>query len=225
MFWIVVLTVVGIYYAFILFSNRYVNLFDIEMYFAPPGVGKTVFLNKLAYKYRKSWHIYSTSNDVTGEYIDPSSLGKFVFSRKENNLLLIDESSILFNNRNYKTFGDDLRRFFKLHRHMHLKIIMASQDFEDVDKTIRKLTTRYYMLDRFCGLWVRARRIRKILTLTTAQGSEAGTITDSYEYMPLLSRGSRQYAFLPKWVGKTDSFNIDMLGGLPELSDYRKRGG
>lgn len=221
MFWYFVLVLIGVFFFLSWWASKYDNPYYVAMFFAPTGVGKSMFLNKEGHSHsNRGWIVYSTSKDVSGIYINPKDLGKFQFPNTQDNLLLIDEASILFNNRDYKSFGKELRAFFKLHRKMHLRIFLASQDFEDVDITLRRLTTKYYLLDRFLGIFVRARKIRKVITLTQAQGSESGTITDSYEYESALRRGSRMYCFLPYWVKRVDSYSMSVCDNLPTMEQF-----
>lgn len=211
---------VVLYFVLILISNKYYNPYFIECLFAPPGVGKTIVLSKLGYQHKKKkWEVFSTDSNLGYKFIPPEKLGKFVFDKSKDNLLLIDEVSILYNNRNYKTFSKELITFFKKHRHQHVKIIMASQDYADMDKVIRKLCTRYYILDRFCGLWVRGRRVKKNIALTQAMGEQCGTIAEEYVYDSFWSRGSRVYAFLPRWINTVDSYDLEGFEGLPLVDD------
>lgn len=197
-----------LYLCLIIYANKFYNPFDISMYFAPPGVGKTTFLNKLSAKYASDgWVVYSTSEDVLGQFIDVDDIYITDFKSNQKSLLIIDEASIIYNNRDFKTnFNRDSRGWWKLHRHHKVKVIMASQDYEDVDKLLRKLTTNYYLLSRFLGLWIIARKVEKGIVLTTPVGEQSGTFADGYKFKPLISRGAFQVCYLPYWIKKFDSY-------------------
>ena len=51
-------------------------------------------------------------------------------------------------NREYKTFSKDLRDFFILHRHLNCDIIYVTQNFENVDKKIRDLTSELWYMQK-----------------------------------------------------------------------------
>lgn len=123
----------------------------ISCYFGVPGCGKSTLLTKLVRDNLKKSknpinrlfkryydHIYSINICIDGAIpITWDDLKKYRF---ENSLLVIDEITMLADNREFKTFPKDIRDFFILHRHMGLDIIYATQNYEKVDKVIRDLT-------------------------------------------------------------------------------------
>lgn len=220
MIWWIIFGIIGFAFIFNLWSAKYINKYDCELYFAPPGTGKSVMLRKMADKMAKEgWRVYSTDKNLCDRYIPHDRLCHMKFDNKYDNCLLIDEASVIFNSRNFKDFKGGMIAWWKKHRHMKLKIIMASQSYNDVDKIIRNLTDRYYLLDRFFGVFVVAKRIRKDIALTEAVGEQGGTIADQYKFEPLLSRKSRIVAFLPYWVNKFNSYDTDGFEDLPYVDD------
>ena len=110
------------YYA-VKFRNPYKLLF----YFGNKGCGKSTMLAKQAQKHiQKGWFVYSTTHISGTRLIEPKNIGKFNFPSRS--LLLIDEMGLLYNNRNYKSFPDEAREFFKLQRHNEVKVICCSHD-------------------------------------------------------------------------------------------------
>lgn len=209
-----------IFIIFTLWSNRYYSPYDMTMVFASPGVGKTLYLNKLAFKYEKlGWRVFTTCEDVHGIYIPPKDVAKFRFDG-DYNLLLIDEAATLYHSRDFKNnFSKDDRKWWKEFRHMHLKVILASQNYEDVDKVLKVLCTNYYLLVRFAGIFIVAKRIRKSVSLSDPIGEQAGSIVDSYDFEPFYRRGSRDWTFMPYWVHKFDSYSQRDLE-LPTYEEY-----
>lgn len=202
------------------YSNRFYNEFDCEMYFAPPGVGKTLTLAHLEHTLTKrGWRTYSTDENIGTRHVKPEMLGKVRFDPEYKNALIVDEASLLWHNRNYKTFSEDLKVFFKKHRHEKVKIILASQSFSDVDKVIRQVCDRYYLLERRFGLWVVAKRIRKEIALTEAIGEQGGTIAEQYIFEPLTAYHSRFYTYIPKWCKRVNSFELTGFEHLPLVDD------
>lgn len=79
--------------------------------------------------------------------LDLSTVGMFAY---KNSLILIDESVLLADSRDYKKLDKDLMMFFKQHRKYHSDIILASQGYKDMDLRIRDL----YEQVLYCERWL-----------------------------------------------------------------------
>ena len=77
--------------------------------------------------------------------IDKSDLEKYKF---KNCLILWDEITMDADNREFKSFSKNLRDFFILHRHLGCDIIYATQNFENVDKKVRDLTSELWYMSK-----------------------------------------------------------------------------
>ena len=193
----------------------------ISLLFGTPRCGKTTTLAYFAHRAlarktlvcgRGAWrvslgdfapyqHIYSTFpiRDELGEIrqLDCSKLGK---TQIENSLILIDEVSLIFDSRDYKTFPKDAKRFFALHGHGKNDILIASQGFEDCDKRVRNLAENLLYIERF-GRFSRIRPIQKKWSIN-------GDIVEGYILCPPLSS---KYINRSKYYKMFDSYE------LPEL--------
>lgn len=132
----------------------------IKCYFGVPGVGKSTILAREYRKNRRRYdHIYTINVQLEGvEMISMHDLEKYKF---KNTLILWDEITMDADNRSFKTFSQDLRDFFILHRHLGCDIIYATQNFENVDKKVRDLT---------CELWYMSKSVIPLLkNFTTAK--------------------------------------------------------
>lgn len=132
----------------------------IKCYFGVPGCGKSTILVKEYRKNRKHYkNIYTINITIKGiERIEREYLEKYRF---ENSLILWDEITMDADNRSFKTFSNELRDFFILHRHLGCDIIYVTQNFENVDKKIRDLTSE---------LWYMSKSVVPLLTgFTTAK--------------------------------------------------------
>ena len=132
----------------------------IKCYFGVPGVGKSTILAKEYKKNKKKYdNIYTINLQLKNvEKIKFEDLGKYKFY---NSLILIDEITMDADNREFKNFDKNIRDFFILHRHLKCDIIYATQNFENVDKKIRDLTSE---------LWYMSKSVVPILTeFTTAK--------------------------------------------------------
>ena len=119
----------------------------IKAYFGVPGCGKSTTLVKEYRKNRKKYkHIYTINIDIVGcERITKEDLEKYKFT---DALILWDEITMDADNREFKTFSKDLRDFFILHRHLGCDIIYATQNFENVDKKVRDLTSELWYMSK-----------------------------------------------------------------------------
>jgi len=123
----------------------------IKGYFGVPGVGKSTTLVRIARKEQKKIikrydNIYTINIDIKGcEKITRKELEQYRF---ENALILWDEITMDADNREFKTFSKDLRDFFILHRHLGCDIIYATQNYENVDKKIRDLTSELWYMSK-----------------------------------------------------------------------------
>lgn len=140
----------------------------ITLAFGSPGAGKTTYIARLVQKNKKKGlsfsrkynHIYSNVRIMDVNYFDSKDLGTFHI--EPNSLVIIDEASIEFNNRLYKTMPVNIIRFLKLHRHYGCDIIFFSQDFEDCDITIRRLASKLLYLRSVMNLTI-CRKVRKFV--------------------------------------------------------------
>lgn len=119
----------------------------IKCYFGVPGCGKSTILVREYLKNRKRYdYIYSINIQISGvKMIDKSDLENYKF---KNSLILWDEITMDADNREFKTFSKNLRDFFILHRHFGCDIIYATQNFENVDKKVRDLTSELWYMSK-----------------------------------------------------------------------------
>lgn len=119
----------------------------IKCYFGVPGVGKSTILVKEYKKNKRKYdHIYTINLKIKGvEMISMHDLERYKF---KNTLILWDEITMDADNRSFKTFSHNLRDFFILHRHLGCDIIYATQNFENVDKKVRDLTSELWYMSK-----------------------------------------------------------------------------
>lgn len=119
----------------------------IKCYFGVPGCGKSTILVREYLKNRKRYdYIYTINIQISGvKMIDKSDLETYKF---KNSLILWDEITMDADNREFKSFSKNLRDFFILHRHFGCDIIYATQNFENVDKKVRDLTSELWYMSK-----------------------------------------------------------------------------
>lgn len=193
----------------------------ISLIFGVPRCGKTTLLAYCAERAlarkgiacgRGAWkvslgdfapydHVYSTfpihSERGSVRKLDCSVLGK---KQITNSLLLIDEVSLIFDSRDYKTFPKDAKQFFALHGHGQNDILICSQGWEDCDKRIRNMAENLLYVERV-GRFSRIRPIRKAWSID-------GNITEGFTLCPPLSS---KYIYRPRYYKMFDSYELPPL--------------
>ncbi len=195
---------------------KYRNPYKLYMVFGNKGSGKTTLMTKLALQHlKKGWKVYS-DREIPGCYLfKTDDFGKFRFP--ENSLILIDEVGLVWDNRNFKSFPEHVKRYFKYQRQYRNKVYLFSQSF-DVDKKIRDLTDHLYIVQNYFNVFSVARRVTKRITVVHADRSAAGEskIVDDYNIDSLLFflAGTVRVTYIPHWVRYFKSFDPPALADL-----------
>lgn len=191
---------------FMYWAFRFRNLYKTIFIFGKKGAGKSTYLCKIAQKHlKKGWNVVSTT-EIPGCYlIDYKDIGKI--DLPENTLLLVDEVSLVWGNRDWKNFDKDLQYFIRCHRHLRIKVVMASQSF-DVDRIIRDCCDKMYMLVNVCGCLTIGKEIKRKLTVVKPSENAESRIADELVISsPLLFfLGAREFIWVPRWRKYFDSF-------------------
>ena len=143
----IVIVILAIFFLWIIIGNlrqKSGNSFDV--YFGVPGSGKTTIAADLTRKALKRKRRVLSNVNIKGAYeVEKSDIGHYMIN---DCLLLLDEAGVDYNNRNFKKFSDEEVYFFKYHRHYNVDIAIFSQGYDDMDKKLRTLATRYYIVKR-----------------------------------------------------------------------------
>ena len=127
----------------------------INLYFGKPGAGKTTLLAAFALKEQnkilsgKSRYKYIYSNiklNIPGVIWLPRCSLVFGIYNVCDSLVLIDEATLIFDSRDFKSFSQAFKEFFLLHRHYNLDVCVFCQQYDGVDKKIRDITSNVYMI-------------------------------------------------------------------------------
>ena len=110
-------------------------------------------------------------------------------------LMLIDEVQLFADSRNFKSFGDNLKYFFSMHRHYRTDIVLCSQSYGAVDARIRSLLHRLYYIDSL-GKFIRCREIIPYFDVH-------GKIDEGADYA---SGFNTKYFFAPRMYKYNDTF-------------------
>ncbi len=126
----------------IFFDHRDIALFEptIRIWFGVPGSGKTSVGAWIAKKSIKHHYKVLSNVQINGTYkLDENDLGKYDMSFDGDGCHVIyDEATINgLDNRQFKSFANSEKpRYFSIHRHMHNRVDVFSQDY-DVDLKVK----------------------------------------------------------------------------------------
>ena len=128
--------------------------------FGLPGSGKSTFLawcasralsskpikiGSLSLSTNKTYNKIYSNFPISGCY--PLNFDLLGISEYSDCLILIDEISLLADSRNFKTFSDNCKLFFTMHRHWNVDIIWCGQSYLDCDVKIRRITEQLMFIE------------------------------------------------------------------------------
>lgn len=112
------------------------------------GAGKSAYSVKLARKALKQGRAVYSTDYIQGCYKFDV---EWLLDQKcpEGSLLIIDESALKFNSREFSKISKNVLAYFKKCRHFRNDVVLISQTFSDTDKQIREISTRVLFLRKF----------------------------------------------------------------------------
>ena len=196
-------------------TRRYINPYRLYLVFGKKGSGKSTYLVKLALRYvKKGWTVYTNMTDlnIPGVRIfNIDDLGDFVPC--SDSVLLLDEVGMVWDARNFKNFKPSVRDFFKLQRHYHCIVYMASQTF-DVDKKLRDLCDGMFLHANVARVFSMGKRISKNITLTEPSADAESRIAETLAFNPFWNW---TLTLIPRYSKYFDSHIIPDLPELPYM--------
>lgn len=176
------------------------------------GAGKSTLMTKISIMaFRKGIKVYTTTPIAGAEYFDYKQIGYRKFD--ENSILLIDEVSLIWDNRDWKNMDKHVVEFFRYLRKNRISCYLFSQSF-DIDKKLRDLTDSMYLTSNFMRVWSISRKINKRITVSRPKDNEDGTnkngvLVEDYSFAPIFMPGSIKFTFIPRWRMFFDSFDVE----------------
>lgn len=193
-------------------TRNYVNPYKLIFVFGKKGSGKSTLLTKLAIKYsRKKWSVWTTENiPGTHNIDDPKQIYKMDFPPRS--CILIDEVSLIWDNRDFKSMDKKVVEWFRYQRHHKCRVYFFSQTF-DIDKKLRDLADDMFLVNKYFRVFVIAKHIvRKPVVVHPGPDSPARIDDDMVVDGPLLWLfGGRITAFIPYWSKFFDSHKLPDL--------------
>ena len=137
--------------------------------------------------------------------LDWDSLGVVDYS---NCLILIDEIMMLADSRAWKTYPENIKYFFSMHRHYSVDVVWCSQSYKDCDVRIRNLCEQFLHI-RACGAFT------EVIPIAHLMDVREGSIDDWYELGGL---ASRRFIRRAPYYKMFDTCARKPLQPLPELN-------
>lgn len=185
-------------------AYHYRNIYSLNYFFGKKGAGKSLLMVHYMRKYlRKGFDIYSDipALNIPGvRQIQAKDLE--TFAPTANSVLFLDEVGITFDNRKFKTFSDGARDFFKFQRKYKVIVFMNSQSF-DVDKKIRDLVDKYYLIQSFGNVICMCRPIKRKVALVEATAQGESRVADNLKFAPFWEW---KFIYMPRYFKYFDSF-------------------
>ena len=218
--WAVIGISLFIFYMYWVIRMR--NPYTSILYIGKKGSGKSTLITKLCLQYHKSSCIYYDDHDNkwhkepwkiytnTQVYMpfkvhkfNLKDLGKLV--PEPNSIIICDEINLVWDNRNFKAFAQDIQDFFRLARKLRVKVVMFSQSF-DCDKKIRTLCDEMWLLRNVAGVWSYGKKITKVIDIKEAAMTADSQVVDTLKFESILMPHSRKLTFIPKYIRYFDSY-------------------
>lgn len=184
----------------------------ITCYFGLPGCGKSTMLAKIAYKELKRIRKGKSPYDrvLSNYYIDGCYKVTFEDMQKYNlsrSLILLDEITLDVDSRNFKSFNQQLKEFFILHRHEHIDIVYCSQQYDGVDKKVRDLTHELFYMKKIGNLtWARA--IYRKITIPEDAEIKMGYVFPKIVQFITRPFTNLRFCWRPRYYHMFDSFEV-----------------
>lgn len=197
----------------------------ITCFFGVPGVGKTSMLSKIGIRELKRIAAGRSPYDyvLTNFYLDGACQIDFTDFEKykmSHCLILIDEITMDADNRHFKSFKNEVRDFFILHRHLKVDIIYATQSYDMVDMKIKNLTAELWYMQRsvipFFRNFTYANRIFRKVNIN----ERSAELTNGYRFSNLSERlftSNFKLVFRPFYYKYFNSFDEGVLCSRPVL--------
>lgn len=208
----IILCVILVLTIYVVLTRKYVNPYKLIFIFGKKGSGKSTLLAKLTYRYiKRGWSVYSTeagTGDIA-EWIDPTKIFEYTFP--ERSCILIDEVSLIWDNRDFKKMDKRIIEWFRYQRKHKCRVYFFSQTF-DIDKKLRDLADDMYLVNKhFRVLAVASHMVRKPVVVHPGPDSPARIDDDIIIDGPLLTFfGGKIFAFIPYWAKKFDTLAMNV---------------
>lgn len=199
---------------------KYINPYKLIFYFGKKGSGKSTLLSKIAYEnLKKGKKVYS--QDILSFKIRTKAFHKkellstvpfepiniYNYKFPPGSVVLIDEASLLWSNRDFKKFDKHIVEWFQQQRKYKVTVHLFSVSF-DIDKKIRDLCDEMFIVQKFMRVLSIARHVVRKPVIVHPMGDSPASIQDDIieDGLLLAPFGGMRVTLIPKWSKYFDSF-------------------
>lgn len=193
------------------YAIQFHNPYKLYMVFGKKGSGKTTFMTALAFKYMKQGReVYSTVKIPGTYFISPADIGYKDFPPES--VILCDEVGMIWDNRDFRNFKNEVRDYFKLQRHYKHIVWLFSQTW-DIDIKLRTLCDDLFLMINYFGVFSVAKQIKRKITVVKPSENAESRIADELVITPFIMFpfGARKWLWIPKYAKYFDSFEAPQL--------------
>ena len=188
--------------------KKFISPYTLTYIFGLKGAGKSTFMARLMLRdIKNGWHVYTNMNDCLIEGVHLFNVDELKqFAPPPGSAVYIDEAGLVWDNRGFKEFDKGFTEYFKLQRKYKNKVVINSQAL-DVDKKIRDLVDRMYLMTNVFGCIGVARPLKRTIKVLEAQGNSESRLA-----MNLTFEGITKSVFfwMPKYWPYFDSFQAPL---------------
>lgn len=205
---------------------KYLNPYKLYFYFGKKGSGKSTLLSRIAYEnIKKGKTVYSQEEMafkvkikgcrkkviVKTIHIDPRNIYNYTFP--VGSVVLIDEASLLWSNRDFKNFDKNIVNWFQQQRKYKVTVHLFSVSF-DIDKKIRDLCDEMYIVRKYARVFSVAQHVVRKPVIVHPQGEAPASIQDDIveDGLILAPFGGIKISFIPRWSRYFDTYKV-VVGG------------
>ena len=196
----------------------------IRGYFGVPRSGKSTILVKEYRRNRRRYkHIYSVNIEIKGvKQITKEDFRKYKFP---DSLILWDEITLDYDNREFKKFTQEDKEAWLLHGHFRTDIIYATQNYEMVDKKIKDLTQDLWYISKSVVPILRNFTTAKRIYRTIQINENSSELTLGYRFCNMIESfftSNKQIVWRRKYYKYYDSWSELTMEGRRNYEDIQE---
>lgn len=211
-FIVVVFAVFGFFSWFMYYAKKFRNDYQLQFYCGVRGSGKSTFMTRKAIYWQKRGKRVYSNFEIFGCYkFDSADFG--FYHIPPESVLILDECSTIWRNRDWKSFPKEAEQFIRYLRKYRIRLYCCSQNL-DTDVKILSNMDAVFLLVKVCNVFSIAKRIRRVQVLHGSEKNEDGSrktegfITENYAYdLPT----TWEFCFIPRWIKFFNSFEAPEL--------------
>ena len=222
----IILIFIGIVLLWHFTTIKYLNPYKLFFYFGKKGSGKSTLLSRIAYENIKKGNAVYTQDEmrfkvkvkgsrkktiVCTETFDPRNIYNYSFP--SGSVILIDEASLLWSNRDFKNFDKNIVNWFQQQRKYKVTVHLFSVSF-DIDKKIRDLCDEMYIVRKYARVFSIAQHVVRKPVIVHPQGEAPASIQDDIveDGLILAPFGGIKISYIPRWSRYFDTYKV-VVGG------------